>query len=519
MHNMSDTAVLESVRHSTVECLEAESAATDVVEAVVEQATQQMISNHLDRLAIPYTVRCVVKETLDFIQTAFVGQDTGRIAEDHWHVDPMATPVVIDPWARGAVSVAAKKPVDITLAQQLSAQQGSGNLARARSTAVPPARAGAGAKAAGGRAGQAAASPAAAGAAGPSSHASPSAGTGGARRAGGTKRAKGDATSGGADNADGKSGGTPASGSTPVMSPEEAEYAAKVRAEQKQRAETRALAEKVSKGIDDVKQGNFTVDGTTGKVITLHHFDGAAANAKRTDTKFNVGAAPTEPLAPVKAPPGKPSGNSTRPGGKPRQRRPEAAEFFTEEASYGPMIDALQPSGGVAVRDGETTKKADLKLPKSKVSRSEFQKLMASQPTDFGGAEPQPIDAPQPSALQKETSGAQHQSTSNAPADRVEAVKGPMRSPDQSTNRGPGIEFKSHGGGAQLPVKHHGTGGKAPVAGGQSKGADTSTDLSPRARRSMAARAEAQRLAEEARLSPKRGSVTANAALLDDDGY
>jgi hypothetical protein len=456
---------MEQCRADVLAAHIAETAAAEIVELVVRQSTDVMIGNHLDRLAIPYTVRCVIKEALDFVQCAFVGQDSGCVTETHWHVDPLAPRVVVDPWARAAIAVQQQYnsgPVVSTSMSELeSTPLGQPSLLQRR---VAPKRTPGKLHPGGGST----PSQSPAGVSSPTSALSPDSNapkTVGGKKAlapvakgstashrDGTRRTKADGSAGaGGGSADSSGSGLPPSG-TP-MSLEEQDFVERTRAEQRRKAEARALHDKLSKGMEELKkaEGNFTVDSTTGKVIAIVPFD-ANAGARRvgTDSRFAIGGPAPPELAPVKAPAnrraagggpssapaaaasssmmsasggGSPASASLGGGGRSastRQRKPEATEFYHEEASYGPMIEAVPPSGGVTVKDRDLVAKGgEVKMPKSKMSRGEFQKLASIQamnPMDDGffdkvGSSPSQPGLSQPAAsfVQQRSSGHQQQ--------------------------------------------------------------------------------------------------------------
>ena len=205
---------------------------------------------------------------------------------------------------------------------------------------------------------------------------------------------------------------------------------ARVREEQRRRAEAKATHERIARNLEEVKKdGAFTIDGATGRVIPIQAFDGGGAGGGRGGAgrrgvadaeRFQILSGPAAAvaeggLAPVKAPgrrgapPGAPTGPSSAPaalmssstmspaaaavvGARSRSsnKKPDAADFYTEEASYGPMVEAVAAAGGVTVKgdkDNQTSKGGDLKAPKTRMSRSEYQKMasmFASQPIDDG---------------------------------------------------------------------------------------------------------------------------------------
>lgn len=97
-------------------------------------------------------------------------------------------------------------------------------------------------------------------------------------------------------------------------------------------------------------------------------------------------------------------------GTPPKSRRrgedgvPSAA-FFTPDVVTGPMVSGVQPAGGVFAKEGDRVVRAELKNPKSKMTRQDFAKafsLQAVQPTSATFALDETVAAvgpPLPSAV------------------------------------------------------------------------------------------------------------------------
>jgi hypothetical protein len=547
--HVADHAALEGVRDSVLRSFEAEDAASEVVELVLRQATDCMIGNHLDRLAIPYTVRCVIKEALDFVKCAFIGQDTGAIHSEYWHVDPYAPRVAVDPWARAAIEVQGS-----SMRRALSPTDAHANTQAALS-ATAPRRAAAHAK-------RPAAAPSSVGSKSLDKLASttrsltsptgipnkPSMSTSldGANSSSvdrGSDKKKRDGADKGKPNAPAALSSPDALTSQTPATMEEQLFVNRARAEERRRAEARALSDKLNRQLEDVKkESNFTVDGA-GRVIQIASFDGSAGGAGgrrgfATDAdryKITGGAfgAPLD-LAPVRAPanrrgngpasaPAAPlvavnqsapvaAGASTGANNSPtrapaRKRKPDAAAFYQEEATHGPMVDmSLAPAGGVSVRGADqTTKGGELKVPKSRMTRAEFQKLASTQqmvPIDDGFDSPAAGRSPPQAGLPPHppTEAPRHQQRESEEASKAQQQK--QRSQIQPLV--PRDEFKAQGV-AALPVAK--------------RNASPTTD--ERASQKQAMREQAKKQA--AATSQKRGSskshMAGNGSLLVDDEF
>lgn len=354
-------------------CFDEESTAEAVVSLVMQEvvhgATNLMISNHFDSLSIPYTVRCVTKEVLDFVRTALVGQDGGYARENGWAADAQASPIVTDSWARNAIAVA-PKAVDPGV-PHIVTSQASGVL---------------------------------------SSKPKPSISNPGALSTTSVVDRRNERKSTVVDGSEKARGRAKVSEQHPSlevtrnssiqMSREEAEYVQEQTEEQQKRAEIRSLSEKISKQIEELKTKDFVVDSVSGRVLPLKQIDPKAIPSRKVELRFSVPSATIHATDDLLKPPRAPSISK----GKANVKRPkrDAAEFCQEEATYGPMIDGFVPTGGVSVKDGEVAKRNELKLPKNKLSRAEYRKLVesnlseAQQATQQSEQRATPTDMPLP---------------------------------------------------------------------------------------------------------------------------
>jgi hypothetical protein len=358
---------LDDVRSAVTLELEGEQLICSLMKDVVDEATELMINKHLDRVAVPYTVRCVTREMMDFIHYAFVGQDSGSVRADGWGSGQDPAAIMVDSWARGAVEVK-QKVAESSASKMVIAAPTDPNTANSRTRNKIVSNASILEK----------------------------------------KLSRYEKTVERDRLAEDKSKST--SGSTKVkkqatagleettqedvqpMSPEEVEYAMRVKAEMKKKSDTRLLSEKISKQMDELKNvKDVIVDGTTGKVIAVKTFDTKASNdrnPRKAELRYSVPQAPdaVEPSE-KKAEKGNPrrgAPTAGAPAGARRGKR-DGSEFVQEENTTGPMVVDVVPSGGVVVKEGDVTKRGDLKVPKSKISRQEFKKMIdthINQPLD-----------------------------------------------------------------------------------------------------------------------------------------
>eukprot|EP00756_Hemistasia_phaeocysticola_P016467 Hpha_TRINITY_DN15478_c3_g6::TRINITY_DN15478_c3_g6_i2::g.174239::m.174239 len=136
------------------------------------------------------------------------------------------------------------------------------------------------------------------------------------------------------------------------------------------------------KGTVGSEGREYCVDSTTGRVIPVRAPDPERLPGRRLDMRVQVeaeGEAKANAEEPTKPTRGGISASSQR---KPK-RRPEAgkkwAEFVQPEDSHGPLVEGCQPTGGVMLKEGDRTFRQDLKTNKSKMSRSDYKKMLQAQ--------------------------------------------------------------------------------------------------------------------------------------------
>ena len=160
--------------------------------------------------------------------------------------------------------------------------------------------------------------------------------------------------------------------------------------------ESARKAAKITKLLSDPKISAkpFVVDasGTVIPVLNMEHLQDGKQVPTVESPRYQL--ASNVPPAPV-APPPQPSkrGGPTRSAAEPsKAAAPVAAEakkgaspkvkdeqFFTSDTTEIPMNINVQPVGGVGVKDGNgPPKKAELKVPQSKMLRSEYVKLVTA---------------------------------------------------------------------------------------------------------------------------------------------
>ena len=369
---------MAEIRDSVLDENSGEELVCSLMKDVVEEATELMINKHLDRVAIPYTVRCVTREMMDFIHCAFVGQDRGDVRTDGWMGGRNPNAIAVDSWARGAVDVKVKPRVNnatgplghtrlsraedsLLGATRRSAPKGS-NVGEKKNTKFDQQR---------GDSQESSRNHHAEGALGGRSKSVVNIGAL-KKKAGGAKKGDTDpnASSEGAEGSD--------DGNGVQQSQEEVDYTNKVKAELKKRQETKQLSDRLSKQMEDMKNvKDIVVDGTTGRVIAVKQFDGRAAAAsdkgsRKAEMKFQVAPDAEAPVSRAQ-----PTIRRAIPGmGGGQRKRGDGSAFVQEENQHGPMIEGVMPSGGVVVKEGDATRRQDLKVPKTKLTRAEYKKMV-----------------------------------------------------------------------------------------------------------------------------------------------
>lgn len=559
---------LLTVRRDVGAAYAAEEAAYNAMSTIIDAATDVMVSNYFDRLSVPYTVQCVSAEMIDFIQAAFIGVDTGKVQVEGWEADPTPPALVIDTWARAAIPMQAQRTINPQSIGAPSVLGSVGGLLPVASLSTRPA----GKKAVSNSSGKQGGVAAAAASSSPASSKGPGAASTSRRSAptGGVTAATPSVKPGTAPAVASPNGIAPAGSASPAssgpppaaavaLSADEVEFNNLVKLEAKRKADAKQLADRLSRQMEELKGSrDFVVDGATGQVIPTRVPDTTAAAAGRKQ-ELRYGVLAVDPntaqsttsgaqkgLNPVRVPAKKPGGVPAvgGSGGGPStsnntyNRRAQAADFYTEDPSaMQPMVDPFAPSGGVGVKEGVPAsstdapgapgalanapmKRADFKVPKAKLSRTDFRNLAASDNMlgaaamgggAQGGDSPSPGEPMAPLVTQKQppphtkqlqpiSSQSQQQlltvgtggTDANGTGGAGSSGQQPAKAPAPAT-LGPAFRL-----GKDSEGKHQANRGKAlPLAmtasprGGGADGGAPSPGASPRQQRSMLARAAA----------------------------
>lgn len=150
----------------------------------------------------------------------------------------------------------------------------------------------------------------------------------------------------------------------------------------------RSVSERLNKQFQEVrnKPDQYVVDGSTNTVLIVTKPD-----PKRlpTASEPKVSIPSDEPPSPAPNPRGarggrqSPVGASPGLGGKkdaqPKPKRPDQSTFWEPEQQTNPMILGVAPVPGVTSKEGDLTKRAELRTQKSRISKSEYSKLLILQ--------------------------------------------------------------------------------------------------------------------------------------------
>lgn len=142
----------------------------------------------------------------------------------------------------------------------------------------------------------------------------------------------------------------------------------------------RTISDSVSKQLATVKPGaqSFVVDGTTHTVVQVQSLDGKSLPPSRAEMKFSEVDAVDQDDGSV-APQAIKKPERAEPKRKPKKE--DASSFWQPERTTNPMISDVPPAAGVTHRMGDVVRHADLKPPRTRLSRSEFNKMLALQQT------------------------------------------------------------------------------------------------------------------------------------------
>jgi hypothetical protein len=163
----------------------------------------------------------------------------------------------------------------------------------------------------------------------------------------------------------------------------------------------RAMSDSVHKQLASLKTGkdaaSFVVDGATHRVVEVLQVDAKSLPPHRAEPRVAVAgdendaallAAAQQAAADAQA--AETGGRASRagqrgttPAGKHRKPRTgePSSSFWQPEPNTNPMITNVTPSAGVTHRDGDVVKHTELKPPKARITRNEYQKMVTLQAT------------------------------------------------------------------------------------------------------------------------------------------
>lgn len=350
------------IQASVMATEEGEHIATEIMQEILEKSCDQMVSNYLDRIAVPYTVQLVTKDILDLIQFVFVGRDNGDVeVEDveSWLPDEEPQSVVADSWARGAVPTR-RRPLAIQDSEEPAdvpappLQEKDKKRSAARSPASQRAKEAEDEKNKG--------------------KAKPTAPSPPARAQGGQARRRSQRGGFSPERALSQASAVSDEISKELM--EQALALRQVAAEQQKRS---AIQEEMEETVRNLKQGgkDFTVDAFTGKVIQMKPVDVKRLPQRTMDVRVRI--ADEEPLVEEAPPEPKKKGYSAPKKGKGKGKRGGGippGTFLQPDDQLGPMVEDMKPSGGVTLRQDDSIQRTDLKTLKERPSKAEFKRQL-----------------------------------------------------------------------------------------------------------------------------------------------
>ena len=340
---------IEKIRANVIENEDGELLCCEIMQGIVTRAEEEVLKNYFDRTAIPYTVQSVCKELLDLIQFVFVARDAGDISpEDNssWQADEEPQPCPTDTWARGAIPV--RRRVADPESRKDLATPGKGKRREDAKRSTPNLQ---------------------------QSQQQNLIST--AATVSESSKTKSSVINKRNTVIPKDINRQPLQGTT---QPEE-EVATTHKNEHRKRTEIKEASERQSQLLREIKSGKeFTVDAINGKVIPIKPVDPKRLPTKRLDIKFDIdtgdqplkGDDRRQSLSNITV---KPPQNLVKKKGR-REDRSKWSEHIQPEDTHGPLIVGASPSGGVTLREGDSTQRNELKNPKGKVSRTEYKKIL-----------------------------------------------------------------------------------------------------------------------------------------------
>eukprot|EP01006_Ploeotia_vitrea_P042838 TRINITY_DN66662_c2_g1_i1.p1 TRINITY_DN66662_c2_g1~~TRINITY_DN66662_c2_g1_i1.p1 ORF type:complete len:600 (+),score=100.32 TRINITY_DN66662_c2_g1_i1:127-1926(+) len=429
-------------RQSVEDVEEGEQIAVEIMEEVFDKACMQMINNYFDHTAVPYTVQSMCKEMLDLIQFIFVGRDNGDETEEDaasWLPDEEPESVAIDSWARGAVPVRRRVPTQIEQMHSLAGSRVSSPGSRSRPRTQERLAQGARTPQKDGK------DEGTAPATDPANSAAPSEG---AAADGSESNLKPGSSSSGTRQQGGRGGrggrgrGRQRQQSEEKIDPEKlAAIEAKKAAEEKRLREAEEAA-KTEKLLKELKASgrDFTIDSVTNRVIPIRHMDPKRMPNKKIEMKVSIeeerlaeeARIQDEIAAAAAAKQAKAYSFGKRNQQKKRKAQPiPTGTWLQPEDTNGPMVEEVNPAGGVCVRDGDNTKRSELKAVKNHMSKQDYRKLQDASGFAESPTPPGPLNVTQPG--KDAAAGGRGKEGSNIANPPATAAKGGA---DKPTKRG-----------------------------------------------------------------------------------
>ena len=398
------TVDLATIRSDFVANVEAAIECRAIVERVVLEVDEEIVLAHMDHMAVPWAIEGVITDLFEALHVAFVEREErskdSSTLDDEFDAAmgiPEPSTVPSDSWSRGAIpkrkQLVFDAPKDM-LNATTSSDRLKQTLRRGKDSSirpVTPSMFGGPTPDDNSPAGK---RPTTSSEISAGEHSSPSLRVSRTIvRQNSTAASPASPAAGGNVTSNTENVSQPMS-ARPVQSEEELRLLREAKEVAEKMKELKRTANRVDHALHDMKASTpFVVDKDS--VLVVNPIDPAKL-PPREEPKIAIDRNPdtvqgkkkgqplTPGLAAPQAVPNRVTTPSTGLGGvRAKNSGLSAKQFYNEEAVTQPMISNVQPAAGVASREGEglflVVKKSELKIPKSKMTKGEFNKVLQAQ--------------------------------------------------------------------------------------------------------------------------------------------
>ena len=170
-----------------------------------------------------------------------------------------------------------------------------------------------------------------------------------------------------------------------MRSEEEVRLLERQKKESERMAHLRSVHERLNKQFAEIRPNqnvSIMIDGATNTIVQVNKPDPKRLpSAQEPRVVIPSDEPPQEPeQSSRRGRAGSPMSYPLRPNEK-KEKKPkkDQALFWTPEGQSEPMVRGVAPSPGVASKEGDITKRVDLKPQKSRITKSEYSKMVALQ--------------------------------------------------------------------------------------------------------------------------------------------